>query len=112
MEESPILPRLIQFCQEEGIQALCVGFPQHQDGSPSLTAPAAKSFAHELARATGLPLKMIGEHLTSAMAETRMREEGVPAGQFSQWIDAYAAMIILEECISERRRQGRPLDQI
>jgi len=41
-----------------------------------------------------------------------MREEGVPSGQFSQWIDAYAAIIILEECISERRRQGRPLDQI
>jgi hypothetical protein len=46
------------------------------------------------------------------MAETRMREEGVPAGQFSKWIDAYAAMILLEECVGERRREGRPLDQI
>ena len=112
MEESPILPRLVQFCHEEGIQALCVGFPQHQDGSPSLTAPAAEAFANELARVTGLPLCMIGEHLTSAMAETRMREEGVPAGQFSKWIDAYAAIILLEECVGERRREGRPLDQI
>ncbi|MFM8234313.1 MAG: Holliday junction resolvase RuvX [Holophagaceae bacterium] len=112
MEDPPILPRLVQFCREEGIEALCVGYPQHHDGAPSLTAPAAEAFAHELAHQTGLPLQMIGEHLTSAMAETRMRDEGLPAGQFSRWIDAYAAMILLEECVGERRRQGRPLDQI
>ncbi len=112
MEEADVIPRLVQFCREEGIEALCVGLPKHQDGSPSSTAPAAENFAEKLASMSGLPLCMIGEHLTSVMAEARMRDEGIPSPQFSKWIDAYAAMILLEECVGERRRQGIPLDQI
>ena len=106
--EERTLDRLVRLCREEGVQALCVGLPRHKDGAESATAPAARAFGEDLAGRTGLPLRFVNEHLTSAEADRLLRERGVKSEKRKLLLDAAAAAVILRELLEERRAKGIP----
>ena len=111
-EEDRTLDRLARLCREEGVQALCLGLPRHKDGAESATAPAARAFGEALAARTGLPLRFVNEHLSSAEAERLLRERGVKAEKRKRLLDAAAAAVILGELLEERRSRGLPADRL
>jgi putative Holliday junction resolvase len=102
------LQRLARLCQEEGVQALAVGLPRHRDGAESATAPAARAFGEALAARTGLPVRFVNEHLSSAEAERLLRERGVKPEKRKAMLDAAAAAVILSELLEDRRVKGIP----
>lgn len=106
------LDRLARLCREEGVQALCLGLPRHKDGAESATAPAARAFGEALAARTGLPLRFVNEHLTSAEAERLLRERGVKPEKRKLLLDAAAAAVILAELLAERQSRGLPVDRL
>ena len=108
MDGERTLDRLARLCGEEGVQALCVGLPRHKDGAESATAPAARAFGEALAARTGLPLRLVNEHLSSAEAERLLRERGVKADKRKLLLDAAAAAVILGEMLEDRRARGIP----
>ena len=108
MDGERTLDRLARLCGEEGVQALCVGLPRHKDGAESATAPAARAFGEALAARTGLPLRLVNEHLSSADAERLLRERGVKADKRKLLLDAAAAAVILGEMLEDRRTRGIP----
>jgi putative Holliday junction resolvase len=110
-EDEATLARLVRLCREEGVQALCVGLPRHQDGAESATAAAARAFGEALAARTGLPLAFADEHLSSAEAGRLLRERGVKPEKRKALLDAAAAAVILAGLLEERRRQARPVDE-
>ncbi len=107
-EEARTLDRLVRLCKEEGVQALAVGLPRHKDGAESATAPAARAFGEALAARTGLPVRFVNEHLSSAEAERLLRERGVKPEKRKAMLDAAAAAVILSELLEERRTKGTP----
>ena len=111
-EEDRTLDRLARLCREEGVQALCLGLPRHKDGAESATAPAARAFGEALAARTGLPLRFVNEHLSSAEAERLLRERGVKPEKRKRLLDAAAAAVILGELLAERRSKGIPADRL
>jgi len=106
------LDRLARLCREEGVQALCLGLPRHKDGAESATAPAARAFGEALAVLTGLPLRFVNEHLSSAEAERLLRERGVKPEKRKLLLDAAAAAVILGELLAERRSRRIPPDRL
>jgi putative Holliday junction resolvase len=102
-EEARTLERLARLCKEEGVQALAMGLPRHKDGAESATAPAARAFGEALAGRTGLPLRFVNEHLSTAEAEREKRKA---------MLDAAAAAVILSELLDDRRAKGIPLDRL
>jgi putative Holliday junction resolvase len=102
------LERLTRLCKEEGVQALAVGLPRHKDGAESATAPVARVFGEALATRTGLPLRFVNEHLSSAEAERLLRERGVKPEKRKAMLDAAAAAVILSELLEDRRSRGIP----
>ena len=112
MDGERTLDRLARLCGEEGVQALCVGLPRHKDGAESATAPAARAFGEALAARTGLPLRFVNEHLSSAEAERLLRERGVKADKRKLLLDAAAAAVILGEMLEDRRARGIPPGQL
>ena len=112
MDGERTLARLARLCGEEGVQALCVGLPRHKDGAESATAPAARAFGEALAARTGLPLRFVNEHLSSAEAERLLRERGVKADKRKLLLDAAAAAVILGEMLEDRRARGIPPGQL
>jgi putative Holliday junction resolvase len=105
-EDERTLDRLTRLCKEEGVQALAVGLPRHKDGAESATAPAARAFGEALAARTGLPVRFVNEHLSSAEAERLLRERGVKPEKRKAMLDAAAAAVILSELLEERRAKG------
>ena len=111
-EADRTLDRLARLCREEGVQGLCLGLPRHKDGAESATAPAARAFGEALAARTGLPLRFVNEHLSSAEAERLLRERGVKPEKRKLLLDAAAAAVILAELLEQRRSQGIPAGRL
>lgn len=111
-EDERTLDRLVTLCKAEGVQALCVGLPRHKDGAESATAPAARAFGEALADRTGLPLRLVNEHLSSAEAERLLRERGVKPDKRKLLLDAAAAAVILGELLEDRRAKEIPAAEL
>lgn len=94
------IARIGEIIREEEVESLVVGEPVNVDGSRGPAAERAKSFAGKLAAATGLPLRLVGETLTTVAAAARLREAGVDARRARERIDAVAAQILLEEALA------------
>jgi putative pre-16S rRNA nuclease len=79
--------------------AFVVGEPHHADGSEHAVAKLAGKFARRLAGRYELPVVMVDETLTSAIAEQNLREARTrrkPRDKARADIDALAASLILQ----------------
>jgi putative Holliday junction resolvase len=92
--------------EREGVEALVVGEPLNLDGSRGPAATRARRFGHRLAAATGLPLTLVNESLTSVEARERLREAGLDPRSAARRLDAIAAQIILQQELDRRQRIG------
>ncbi|MDQ3027145.1 MAG: Holliday junction resolvase RuvX [Pseudomonadota bacterium] len=72
-----------------------VGRPRHSDDSEHAIAKLAEKFARRLEARYHLPVEFVDETLTSAIAESQLRETRTRPGRKSD-VDALAAAIILQ----------------
>ena len=86
---------LERFVKEWQPVLLVVGRPRHTDGSPHETARLAEKFARRLRERFALPIAFVDETLSSAEAESRLREARTRAARKTD-VDAMAAAIILQ----------------
>ncbi len=83
------------------VSEVVVGLPLNMDGSIGPAARAVQTFAAQLAEATGLPIHLYDERLTSFEASERLRESSRRKNRKDR-IDAVAACVILEGWLRER----------
>lgn len=88
--------------QEREVGRLVVGLPCGLDGSEGSIARRARNFARRLADASGLPVDLHGEGLTSVDAERNLRAAGVGRGRRDAARDAEAAAVLLRDWLSAR----------
>lgn len=88
---------------DRGVSLIVVGLPLNMDGSEGPSARAARAFAEHLGRATGLPVEMFDERLTSFEADERLHEASTSRTAKKAARDAVAAAIILEGWLEARR---------
>lgn len=89
--------------REREVGLLVVGLPVRADGGgESPFAARARSFARKLAEASGLPVELHGEALTSVAAEAALRSAGHAPGRRSGAVDAEAAAELLRDFLSSR----------
>jgi putative Holliday junction resolvase len=84
------IARLVAEWQPRGF---VVGLPRHADGGEHAVARLAGKFARRLEARFGLPVAFVDETLTSAEAESQLRESG---GRAKGGLDAHAAALILQ----------------
>jgi putative Holliday junction resolvase len=110
-EGEATLTKLARLAREEGVQALVVGLPKHKDGQESTTAAEARAYGEALAALTGLPLRLVDEHLTSAEAERLLAQRGVKPKDRKAKLDAAAAAVILNDLLETRRSARVPAER-
>jgi len=89
------LEALAGLIEERGVRQLVVGLPIHMDGRPSDTSEAARRFAAELGRKTGLGVELLDERWTSLEAERALREGRPGRRRRKGAVDSAAAAILL-----------------
>lgn len=103
---STLAERVARSAREADATAIVVGLPRLLNGAEGEAAAEARELARSLRRATGLPVTLVDERMTSAAAERHLVEAGVSRRGRRQVIDGVAAAMILQTFL-ERDRVGR-----
>jgi len=85
-----------------GVARIVVGHPVRAGGIETLLARRARNFARRLASASGLPVELHGEALTSRAAEDALAAAGVRPARRKAARDAEAAAVLLRDYLSRR----------
>ena len=89
------LTRLLHAIDEHRPDALVVGWPLNMDDSEGPAAEEAKKMADQLHKASGLPVHLHDERLSSFTADEQMAQSGLSRDQKKARRDALAAAAIL-----------------
>ena len=103
-EPAETLPaRLAEVAKKEEVGRIVVGLPRRLDGTLGPEARAARELAAEIRRASGLPVVMVDERLTTAAAERSLLEAGMRREKRRANIDRVAAAILLQSHLDRKR---------
>ena len=91
--------------RELAVGELVVGLPRNMDGSEGESAQGAREFAAVLGELTSLPVVLRDERLTTVTAHGYLNDTNTRGKKRKAVVDAVAAVVILEEYLSFRRRQ-------
>ncbi len=81
---------------------LVVGVPRALDGSEHQMTRSARAFGRALSRRHALPVHEVDERLSSAEAESVLREAGIDPRHAAGRVDAQAAFVILRDFMESR----------
>ena len=95
-DEAQLLERVRHLCRTYAVERVVVGLPRNMDGSRGPAAERAERFAALVAEATGLPVTLWDERLTTAAAERNMVSADLSRKRRRQIIDRAAATLILQ----------------
>lgn len=95
--------RIGALAEEAGAECLVVGLPLSLDGSVGRAAQSAIDEAAELAAATGLPVELWDERLTTVSADRDLLALDMKADARRRVVDKVAASIMLQAWLDHRR---------
>ena len=83
--------------EEGGVASIVVGLPRRLDGTPNDMTPRVQAFAERLRAASGLPVVLQDERLSSREAESRLAVRDKDWRSRKKRLDAASAAIILQD---------------
>jgi putative holliday junction resolvase len=83
--------------EDDGVGTIVVGLPRRLDGTPNDMTPRVQAFAAQLGTASGLPVVLQDERLSSHEAESRLAVREKDWRARKKKLDAAAAAIILQD---------------
>ncbi len=106
-EPADTLPsRLAEIAKSQDAERIVVGLPLRLDGKHGPEAAAARRLAHGLRQASGLPVELVDERLTTAEAERSLIAGGVRREKRRLSIDRVAATLLLQGHLDAGRARG------
>lgn len=88
--------------EDDGVGAIVVGLPRRLDGSANEMTPLVHTFAAQLGAASGLPVVLQDERLSSIEAESRLAVREKDWRARKKKLDAAAAAVILQDYLDSR----------
>ena len=99
-----LVARLAEMARSSAAERLVVGLPIRLDGSHGPEATRVRKLAGELRRAAGLPVDLVDERLTTAVAERVLLSGGMKRERRKARVDEVAATLILQSYLDSKRR--------
>jgi len=99
--------RIASVAAAQSAERIIIGLPLRLDGSRGPEAAAAERLAASVRKASGLPVQMVDERLTTAAAERSLIDGGVRREKRRASIDRVAAVILLQGHLDGLRRTKR-----
>ena len=89
---------------DDGLEAVVVGWPRRLDGSPTDQTAVVEAFAKSLMHKVDVPVVLQDERLSSTEAESRLARREKDWRKRKQQLDAAAAAVILQDYLDSRPR--------
>ena len=87
---------------------IVVGLPLSLSGADTPSTQDARDFAAEVAAASGIPVRLVDERLSTVTAQAALRASGRNTRKSRPVIDQVAAVIILQHALDAERSGGIP----
>ncbi|MDQ4212763.1 Holliday junction resolvase RuvX [Microbacterium sp. ASV81] len=100
--------RILQLVAEYEPLELLVGLPINMRGEDTPSTADAREFAHALAAASGLAVRLIDERLSTVTAHQALRASGRSQRESRGVIDQAAAVVLLQQAIDTEKNTGSP----
>lgn len=88
-------------------EEIAVGLPKNMDGSEGFRADACREFSQKLSAASGIPVVLRDERLTTVSAHKALNMADVKGKKRKNTVDAVAAVIILEDYLAFRKNSKK-----
>jgi putative Holliday junction resolvase len=98
--------KVAEVCKEKDVSTIVVGLPLNMDGSRGHMVERVDIFVAKLAEATGLPIEMYDERLSSAMVERTLLDADMSRNKRKGVIDKLAAQVILQGYLDRQAFQA------
>lgn len=98
--------------EEYGAIEVVVGLPLNLSGEEGEAAARARRYAGQIARRTGIPVRLVDERLTTVSAHQALRDSGRPGRRHRSVVDQVAATMILEQALAMERSTGEPAGEL
>ena len=95
--------RLARIAQDHEAARVVVGLPRRMDGSYGPEAAAAGQLAGAIREASGLPVELVDERLTTVAAERAMIQGGARRARRRETIDQVAATLLLQSHLDRKK---------
>ena len=89
---------------DDGLEAVVVGWPRRLDGSANAQTPIVEAFARALESQVAVPIVLQDERLSSREAESRLAIREADWRKRKANLDAMAAAVILQDYLDGRPR--------
>jgi putative Holliday junction resolvase len=90
--------------EDDGLDAVVVGWPRRLDGTPNEQTPVVEAFARALEAVVPVPVVLQDERLSSHEAESRLALREKDWRKRKRRLDAAAAAVILQDYLDARPR--------
>ena len=92
--------------EDDGLEAVVVGWPRRLDGSPTEQTRFVEAFKSAIEAQVTIPVVLQDERLSSVEAESRLAARESDWRKRKQKLDAAAAAIILQDYLDHRPRES------
>jgi putative Holliday junction resolvase len=102
------IARLVALAEEYSANELLVGLPLNLRGEDTPSTTDAREFAAALATASGLPVRLVDERLSTVSAHAALRSSGRSQRSSRSIVDQVAAVVLLQQALDVEKSTGRP----
>jgi len=95
--------RLADVARQNEATRIIVGLPRRMDGSEGPEAKAARQLADYLRKASGVPVELVDERLTTVAAERSLIAGGMRRAKRRVTVDRVAAAMLLQSHLDSKR---------
>ncbi|MFG6502126.1 Holliday junction resolvase RuvX [Microbacterium sp. P05] len=100
--------RIVAIAEEYCAMEILVGLPISLSGADTASTADARTFAGELATASGLPVRLVDERLSTVSAHAALRQSGRSQKKSRSIVDQVAAVVLLQQALDVERHSGNP----
>ena len=99
--------RIRQIADDEEAELIVIGHPITMSGRVGPAASAAELEAIEIEKASGRPVELFDERLTTVTADRALKEADISATRRRQYVDKVAAAVLLQTWLDRRKAMGQ-----
>jgi putative Holliday junction resolvase len=100
--------RILALSEEYAATELVVGLPLNMRGDDTASTVDARDFAAALAAASGVPVRLVDERLSTVSANAVLRDTGRSQRSSRSIVDQVAAVVLLQHALDVEKSTGRP----
>lgn len=108
LRDDASVARIVALADEYSAVELYVGLPLNMRGEDTASTQDAREFAAALGSASGLPVRLVDERLSTVSAHAALRSSGRTQRSSRNIVDQVAAVVLLQQALDVEKSTGRP----